>query len=298
MKLSAVIIVKDREKVIERCLESIKDCDEIIVSDTGSTDNTIKLCKKYTDKVYTDYKWNDDFAEARNHAASYATGDWIFVIDSDEWLDKNGIKKIRKFIDKLPEEKKTAQVMANNGLLEYPTPRLYKRNVGIEYHPRFPIHEILNFVDGDVIASNIKIYADPKNIKDNPDPDRNLRILKKALDKYPEEARLLYYLGKEYASPVRGMYKDAIECLTKYLSVSRFRQELEDSYLVMAYCYDQLGMRHEAKIFAGEAVISNPNNRQAIMFTIELADEKHKKRWQEFLENATDEDTIIRLIKK
>ena len=63
--ISACLIVRNEEKMIENCLKSLKDFDEIIVVDTGSIDRTIKIAKKYTNKIYN-FKWNDDFSEARN----------------------------------------------------------------------------------------------------------------------------------------------------------------------------------------------------------------------------------------
>ena len=80
------MIVKNEESCLAKALESVKDADEIIVCDTGSTDRTIEIAKQYTDKVYTDYVWNDNFAEARNHAAKKCTGDYILIIDADEYL--------------------------------------------------------------------------------------------------------------------------------------------------------------------------------------------------------------------
>lgn len=85
-KISASMIVKDEGKYIRNCLESIKDfVDEIVVVDTGSTDNTKEICKQYTDKVY-DYKWKNSFADARNFALSKCSSacDWVFRIDGDE----------------------------------------------------------------------------------------------------------------------------------------------------------------------------------------------------------------------
>ena len=83
-KISASLMVKNESKYIRLCLESIKDfADEIIIVDTGSTDNTKEICKQYTDKIY-DYQWNDSFADARNFALSKCTGAWIFKIDGDE----------------------------------------------------------------------------------------------------------------------------------------------------------------------------------------------------------------------
>lgn len=83
-RISASLMVKNESKYIRLCLESIKDfVDEIVIVDTGSTDNTKEICKQYTDKIY-DYQWNDSFADARNFALSKCTGDWIFRIDGDE----------------------------------------------------------------------------------------------------------------------------------------------------------------------------------------------------------------------
>lgn len=85
-KISFCLIVKNEEKHIERCLSSIKDiASEIIVVDTGSTDRTIDLARKFTDKIFS-FKWNNNFAEARNYAISFAQYPLIFSIDADEEL--------------------------------------------------------------------------------------------------------------------------------------------------------------------------------------------------------------------
>ncbi len=84
MKISACLIVKDEERNIRECLQSLMFfSDEIIVVDTGSTDNTINIAKKFTDKIYS-FQWIDDFSAARNYALEKADGDWIVSIDADE----------------------------------------------------------------------------------------------------------------------------------------------------------------------------------------------------------------------
>ena len=105
MKLSAALIVKNEKDHIQTVLTSIQGVDEIVVCDTGSTDNTVELAKRYTDKVFVDYVWNDDFAEARNHALSKCTGDWVLSIDGDEILEEDGVEKIRNIISQAKEEK-------------------------------------------------------------------------------------------------------------------------------------------------------------------------------------------------
>lgn len=98
--LSLCMIVKNEEKKLEEFLFSIRDfVDEIIVVDTGSTDNSKDIALKFTSKVY-DFKWNDDFAAARNFSISKAKGDWILVLDPDEVIDEKDLVKIKKIIEK------------------------------------------------------------------------------------------------------------------------------------------------------------------------------------------------------
>lgn len=80
--ISAVVIAKNEEKMIKTCLESIKWADEIIVVDNGSTDKTLEIAKKYTQKILI---FNDqDFATLRNKGMSEAKGDWVLYVDADE----------------------------------------------------------------------------------------------------------------------------------------------------------------------------------------------------------------------
>lgn len=85
--LSVCMIVKNEERFLAQCLESVQDvADEIIIVDTGSTDATVDIARRYTDRVFF-HAWNNSFSEARNHSLRYATGDWILQIDADEELE-------------------------------------------------------------------------------------------------------------------------------------------------------------------------------------------------------------------
>jgi len=84
--LAFCLIVKNEERDLPRCLESIKPvADEIVVVDTGSRDRTRKLAQVFGARVF-DFKWCDDFAAAKNFAAARAEAEWIFSIDADEVL--------------------------------------------------------------------------------------------------------------------------------------------------------------------------------------------------------------------
>jgi|TARA_Y100001947_G_scaffold76236_1_gene64501 Glycosyltransferases involved in cell wall biogenesis len=79
-KLSICIICKDEENKIEQCLKSVSWADEIIIVDSGSTDRTIEIAKRFTDKIYREVDWQG-FGVQRRRAEEYANNNWIFAID-------------------------------------------------------------------------------------------------------------------------------------------------------------------------------------------------------------------------
>ncbi|TSI07321.1 glycosyltransferase [Lysinibacillus sp. BW-2-10] len=116
-KLSICMIVKDEENNLRRCLESIKpllkdNFAELIIVDTGSTDNTVKIAKEYTNKVYF-HQWNNNFSDMRNFSISYACGEWILILDADEEL-MNPDTLIELLISDFILDYNTIQVSVNN----------------------------------------------------------------------------------------------------------------------------------------------------------------------------------------
>ena len=96
--ISLCMITKNEENFLEQCLNSVKDLvNEIIIVDTGSTDNTKQIARKFTDKIY-DFEWCDDFSAARNESLKYATKDWILILDADEVISKEDHVKIKELI--------------------------------------------------------------------------------------------------------------------------------------------------------------------------------------------------------
>ena len=84
--ISLCMIVRNEEKVLARCLESVRGCvDEIVIVDTGSSDATKEIAARYTDRIY-DFEWIDDFSAARNYAFEQATGDYLLGLDADDVL--------------------------------------------------------------------------------------------------------------------------------------------------------------------------------------------------------------------
>ena len=83
-RLSVFIITHNEEKNIKACLESIKWADEIVVVDNDSNDNTIKICKEYTDRIFQE-EWKG-YAKQKQSALEKTSTDWVFSLDADERL--------------------------------------------------------------------------------------------------------------------------------------------------------------------------------------------------------------------
>jgi len=95
--ISVSIIVKDEEDNIERCLKSIYNwADEIIVVDSGSTDNTLKICKKYNCKIHKTH-WLG-FGKTKQLGVDLTENDWILSIDADEEISNQLKKEIKDII--------------------------------------------------------------------------------------------------------------------------------------------------------------------------------------------------------
>lgn len=167
VSISLCMIVKNEEKVLDRCLESLAPhMDEIIIVDTGSQDGTKKIAGKYTDKIY-DFTWTGDFSEARNFAASKAVMDYIYTADADEYLEKEDRKKLEDLKKVLLPEVEIVQMLyctplkdgtVYNFEKEY-RPKLYKRVR--EFVWIDPIHETLR-LDPVVYDSDIEVQHRPQ----------------------------------------------------------------------------------------------------------------------------------------
>ena len=246
MTLSVCIIVKDEALVIGRCLDCVKKfADEIIVVDTGSTDDTKAIASKYTDKIY-DFEWVFDFAKARNFSFSKATCDLVMWLDADdvvlqEDIEKiNALKKIANPADVYMLKYVLAQDESGQITHMFYRERIFLRSKNFVWVGA--IHEyVASF--GRVEKPDIKIYHKKEKVTD---PARNLKIYQKMIKngvKFTARdqffyARELYFLGR---------YKQAIKSLRRFLLY-------DDAWVVnkvqacidMASCYDLLGEPQKA----------------------------------------------------
>lgn len=168
IKISVCMIVKNEEKTLPRCLESLKGiADEIIIADTGSSDGTKAAAMRYTDKIYG-FKWQGDFSAARNFVFSKASMDYIYSADADEIIDDVNRKRFIRLKETLAPETEIVQMKYKNQLRYNTT-----YNFDTEYRPKLfkrlrtfrwvsPVHEQV-VLEPVIYNSDIEIIHMPQN---------------------------------------------------------------------------------------------------------------------------------------
>lgn len=136
--LSVVIITKNEENNIRECLQSVAWVDEIIVVDSGSEDNTIAICKDYTDKISINDDWQG-FGHQKNMALQQATKEWVLSLDADERITPVLRTEIESVINNsaysafaIPRQAYfLGQAMKHGGWWPDYVVRLFRRNTGV-----------------------------------------------------------------------------------------------------------------------------------------------------------------------
>lgn len=227
--LSICMIVKNEEALLGACLESIKSvADQIVVVDTGSTDDTIAIATKYGAKIYH-FEWIKDFAAARNESLKHATSDWILVIDADESLDPDSVEILQEYL--IPDAKPTVYRINIRNLQEdqisltvSKTHRLFTNGYNIHFSGRVheQVIESLLAVNGQDLESAIYFdhggYAmDPKALEEK--WTRNMELLEKQIEQNPT-AYMYFTYGQQLALLKR--YEDAYAALRKSLKLNYY----------------------------------------------------------------------------
>lgn len=210
MKISACVITKNEAKNIARCLASYRDIvDEIILVDTGSTDSTVEIARNFGAKIYH-YKWNHDFAAAKNFALSKARGKWIVFLDADEYLDEAAAKNLPEILKNIDDKTYNAvgcklinlDADKQNKIIEsFMKVRVFKNSKHIRYWGN--IHETIRSKKGKInileFGDKIRIYHTGYSthlVKSK--GERNLKILWGNIRKNGENPIYYRYLADCY----------------------------------------------------------------------------------------------------
>ena len=229
-QISVCLIVKNEEKFLGQCLQSVRGvASQIVVVDTGSTDRTVAIAREHGAEVHS-FTWCDDFSAARNAALARVTGDWVLVLDADEEL--SGEARVR--LD---------AAVANPAVMAWRlpivdvgreaegcsyVPRLFRNAPGLFYVGR--VHEQV-FSSLEVRraewglenklgeATLIHHGYTAEVTRDRNKVERNLRLLEQAIEEFPGEPHLLMNLGLELSRSGReaeslARYQEAFAILS------------------------------------------------------------------------------------
>ena len=288
MTIGAVLIVKNEEAMLERCLQSLKGFDEIVVLDTGSADKTCEIARKYTKDVYEgEYVWNDSFCEARNYALGLAKSDVILSIDADECLEVYGLEKIKAVLEARPTFKAfdVSLVDEKSGSAHY-FPRLFRRLPEIKWCGA--IHNTLSHLGETKTNITITYGSSPAHKND---PSRAFRILKKYVADNPRCVREKFYLAREYG--YRHQWKECAQWYETYLLVGEFPMEVGEAWYRLAVAYQMLGDYSKAREACVRSLMVNADYSMPITLLAYLTGPKNKERWLLFSESANNADVLF-----
>lgn len=236
--VTAIIICRDEERCIERCISSIllNDFNEIIIIDTGSRDKTLDIILEYEVK-YSNIKvlqinWDNDFSYVRNIGIHKAKSEWIFFIDADEYLVDcygNDIREALTFFDPFLSNKVCiCPVIINSDTdLLLTNPRLQKKMHGYKYYGA--VHETLRlcrytyeFVP--YLGIDIKLKHDgyqPNVFEEKKKEERNHKLLEINISMESNNPIWYCYMVRDCSNLIS--YDQQVSYLEKALKISENR---------------------------------------------------------------------------
>ena len=288
--IAVAMIVKNEEALLARCLESVKDADAIYIADTGSVDGTIEIARRYTDNVYLDYVWNDDFSGAQNFIKNKVKEDWVLSIDADEYC--HDFSEVRKAIELGKDMIRVGMIAQGGQRLEFGFGRLFRNDPEIYWVQ--PIHKHLNIPGEGEAVGNVKITFGWSPAHAN-DPDRALRILEKTVESERKEkggpGRNLYYLGREYW--YKGRHSEATATLGEYVQISSWDSERAEAFLIMSQAYSRQGMDKDARDAILQAININSNFKEAIEWMAGISTPENAKQWYRMAKTANNSGGVL-----
>ncbi|WP_379157270.1 glycosyltransferase [Paenibacillus sp. sgz5001063] len=252
------MIVKNEEKYIEKCLKSVEGIvDEIIIVDTGSTDATLEIVGRHTDAIYH-YKWNNDFAEARNFSISKSNSDYILVLDADEYLDEQFVDKDALVADYYFVKIKNYLSLGN--AVNHSAIRMFKNHIGLKYDNKIHEHlNISNFTGLEHAYANFIIHHvgyEKGIVNERNKEDRNLKLLLMEVKENPS-GYSYFNLGAHYK--IYGNYPKAVEAYQKSYNLSRGNIFIPKLISGLSECLIELDRNAEAIAILKDAVLQFPD---------------------------------------
>ncbi|MGS5021411.1 tetratricopeptide repeat-containing glycosyltransferase family 2 protein [Paenibacillus sp. JJ1683] len=242
MTLSLCMIVKNEALTLSRCLDSVADLmNEIIIVDTGSTDETKTIAARYTDRIYT-FEWKDDFAAARNESFDKATCSYIMWLDADDVLLEPDRERLRSLKQRLSENIDAVVMPLHLAEGERGEPLFSSRRIRLvkrerQYRWEGRLHEDLVIPQGQIVHADVAVTH--RRMQDH--TLRNQRILARWISESGKlEGRLLYFHANECFD--RKEYAEAAEGFDHLLEEpSGYQEDRITACARAAECYLHLG---------------------------------------------------------
>lgn len=303
MRLSLAMIVKDEEQSLPRLFDSVaKHVDEIVVVDTGSTDNTKQVAESYGAQVY-DFEWVDDFSAARNFSFSKATGDWILWLDADDEVEN--AKKLKEICELASDHVSAIHLpyyydVDENGfvLTKQDRERLIRNNDSFEWKGR--LHETL--IPKRRVGRNkneeVIIWHCADNERRDASLERNIRILENMAQEEHEtgntDPRTCFYLGTCYADT--GDYERSIGMLQVYLKMSGWPEERSQAWCLIGNMRYEQDQTQEARVAFLMGLGEYPENPEPYVGLAKLAVTREKydeaKPWLEMAKEKPEPERL------
>lgn len=266
-RISLCMIVRDEEHSIARCLQSVVGlADEIVIVDTGSTDNTVQICRSFGTKIYS-FTWKNDFSAARNYSLEQATGEWILVLDADDELPGGVISDIRKLT--VAENYDAYFFITKNlvGAEQQPTILNYAQLRLFRNYPHFRYTGIIHELIPKIHEAKYQVVPIPVIHRGYLDTvvqgqnkiERNISLIKQAVEQDADVPSWHYYLGNEFLRA--GKVTDALNSYEQALTLQKQAEtkvwlpELATKY---AYSLWQANQVEAAISTVREALVATP----------------------------------------
>ncbi|SPY23227.1 UDP-N-acetylglucosamine-peptide N-acetylglucosaminyltransferase 110 kDa subunit [Paenibacillus polymyxa] len=254
------MIVKNEQEYLRRCLDSVKDkVHQIIIVDTGSTDDTVSIAKEYTSDI-VQIEWTNDFSAARNESIKHAKTDYILVLDADEYLGENFnlSEEIESGADYYFT--KIYNVMSSDRGITHLAIRIFANNKGLHYRNR--LHEHLNTMEHEdkLKAGYAKLtifhtgYTD-EMMESREKANRNLPLMLKEVEENPTVYNL-FNMGRTYMWV--GEHEKAIKYLQKAYPLSKELTIAPELISTLCRSLGELKRYQEALIILKEATAIYP----------------------------------------
>jgi tetratricopeptide (TPR) repeat protein len=287
--LSAAMIVRDEASRLPECLQSIREVvDEIVIVDTGSTDETVSIARSFGARVLV-HRWDGDFAAARNAGLEMATGRWILYIDADERLRPIEPELVRSTVMQATEVALRVRLKPFAGATPYWEYRLWRSHPRIRFEG--VMHEKVTPSIGVLVAEERMTVGESPLFIDHIGYDgdqthkheRNLPLLRAQLSADPTSPYNWSHLGEVLAG--LGELEPSEEAFERAVQVAREHRESPGALAFVELIRMRLDRGHDVTELLDEALSRYPDNIalawQKACDEIERGNHEQALRWLE-----------------